>query len=96
MTYLPKRLFGVVVFTVFSLLMLNNWSLAVTGGAYSPRLAAFGPLAMIAALFILFFPAKAVLPQTTKDKVLLFSLFLGSLALGLLNLYWLDPKFFEF
>jgi len=76
--------------------MLNNWSLAVTGGAYSPRLAAFGPLAMIAALFIILFPAKAVFPQTTKGKVWLFAAFMGSLALGLLNLYWLDPKFFEF
>jgi hypothetical protein len=76
--------------------MLNNWSLAVTGGGYSPRLAAFGPMAMVAALFIIFFPAKAVVPQTNREKILLFSLFLGSLGLGLLNLYWLDPKFFNF
>jgi hypothetical protein len=76
--------------------MLNNWSLAMTGGAYSPRLAAFGPLAMIAALFIIFFPEKVAPPQTTRGKVFLFSFFLGSLGLGLLNLYWLDPKFFNF
>lgn len=83
------------MFTVFSWLMLNNWGLAVTGGAYSPKLAAFGPLGLIASLFIIFFPSKAGVPETTKDKVILFSLFIISLGLGLLHWYMIDPKFFH-
>ena len=95
MNDLKTRLFGVVILAVFSVLMYQNWTYAVQGNAYSPKMAAFGPLGIVGGLFIIFFPSKAGVPKTTKDKIIVFSLFMISLGLGLLNWYLIDPRFFR-
>lgn len=91
---LKTRLFGVVILAVFSVLMYYNWHQATQGGEYSPKLAAFGPLGLLGGLFVILLPSKAGKPETTKDKVIVFTLFLLGMALGLVNWYLMDPGFF--
>ncbi len=94
MNDLKTRLFGIVIFAVFSVLVYYNWTQAAAGGQYSPKLAAFGPLGLIGGLFIILFPSKVGKPETLMGKIVIFSLFIVSMALGLLNWYWIDPGFF--
>ena len=94
MNELKTRLFGVVILAVFSVLMFQNWTYASVGNPYSPKMAVFGPLGLVGGMFIVLFPSKAGVPKTTKDKIIIFSLFMISLGLGLLNWYLIDPSFF--
>jgi len=58
------------------------------------KLAAFGPVGVIGGLYIMIFPSMAGKPTTTKEKIIVLTVFAGGLVAGLINWYLMDPGFF--
>lgn len=94
MNHLKARLFALLIILVGAGLTYYNWQQLVSEKQYSMKIAAFAPLAVIGGIFILFFPAKAGKPETTRDKFIVFIIFIIGLAVGLYNWYLMDPNFF--
>jgi hypothetical protein len=94
MDQIKGRLFGVVLIVIFAGLVYYNWHQLNTDGAYSMKLASFGPVGIVGGLFLLVFPAKAGKPETTKDKIIVLLVLVIGLVAGLANWYLMDPGFF--
>jgi hypothetical protein len=94
MGYWKARFMAVVLIVVFAGLTYYNWHELNTGGKYSLKLAAFGPVGVVGGLFLLLFPAKGGKPQSTGDKILIMVVFGIGLVVGLINWYLMDPGFF--
>jgi hypothetical protein len=94
MKHLKARLLAVVIILIFVSLIYYNWHLLTSGGSYSMKLAAFGPVGVSGGLFMLLFPKKAGKPETAKDKVIVLLVFGVGLVAGLCNWYLMDPGFF--
>ncbi|HYP30042.1 MAG TPA: hypothetical protein VE262_25275 [Blastocatellia bacterium] len=94
MSHLKARLLAVVITLIFAGLTYYNWHQLASGGSYSPKMAAFGPVGVVGGLFLLMSPDKAGKPETTSDKILVLAVFGVGLAAGLLNWYLMDPGFF--
>ena len=94
MHHLKARLLGVVLILIFAGLTFYNWHQLTTEGSYSLKLAAFGPVGVVGGLFVLLFPSKGGRPETTRDRVIVLLVFGVGLAVGLLNLYIMDPGLF--
>lgn len=94
MRHLKSRLLAIVIIVVFAGLIYYNWHQLTSGGSYSLKLAAFGPVGVVGGLFLLLFPDKAGKPETTRDKVIVLLVFGVGLGAGLLNWYLMDPGFF--
>lgn len=92
--HLKARLFAVVLILVFGFLTYYNWQQLYTEGKYSLKLAAFGPLGIIGGLFLLVLPQYFGKPETTKEKLIVMTVFVIGLVAGLVNWYWMDPGFF--
>jgi hypothetical protein len=79
---------------VGAFLVYVNWRQLETESKYSMKIAAFAPLCVIGGVFMLLSPANAGKPSSTKQKLLVFAIFLMGLAAGLVNWYLMDPGFF--
>jgi hypothetical protein len=94
MVHLKARIAALVIILVFAGIMYYNWYLLLNEGRYYMKAAAFGPVGVIGGLFILVFPSMAGKPTTTKQKVIVLLVFAIGAALGLINWYLMDPRFF--
>ena len=94
MRYWKARFMAVALIVVFAGLTYYNWHQLNTGGSYSLKLAAFGPVGVVGGLFLLLFPAKGGKPQSTGDKIIVMVVFGIGLVAGLINWYLMDPGFF--
>jgi hypothetical protein len=91
---IKARILGLVLLIVGVLLVHINWHQLQTDGQYSAKMAAFGPLIAVGGLFLIFFPAMGGKPNTTKEKIIILTVFVVGLAAGLGNWYLMDPGFF--
>ena len=94
MHYVKARILGLVIILIFLGLTIYNWHQLSQEGRYSMKLAAFGPVGVIGGLFILILPSMAGKPTTTKEKVIVLTVFAVGLVAGLINWYLMDPGFF--
>ena len=94
MSHLKARLFALFLIVLSVGLIYYNWQQLLQEGKYSFKLASFAPVVGVGGLFLLFFPARAGKPETTKDKVLVLFVLVIGLAAGLVNWYLMDPAFF--
>ena len=68
MHHLKARIFAIVLILVSLGFIYYNWRQLWQEGSYSLKLAALGSVAVIGGIFLLIFPARAVKPNTTKDR----------------------------
>ena len=94
MSHVKARLFALILILVFAGLTYYNWHQLLQEGRYSVKMAAFGPVGVIAGLFLLAFPGRGGKPTTTRDRILVLLVFAIGLVAGLLNLYLMDPAMF--
>jgi NhaP-type Na+/H+ or K+/H+ antiporter len=94
MLHLKTRFLAVFLIILFAGMTYYNWYQLNTGGKYSLKLAAFGPVGVVGGLFLLLFPTKGGKPQTTGDKIIVMIVFGIGLVAGLINWYLMDPGFF--
>jgi hypothetical protein len=92
--YVKARILGLVIILGFLGLTIYNWHQLSQEGRYSMKLAAFGPVGVIGGLYILIFPSMAGKPTTTKEKIIVLTVFAIGLVAGLINWYLMDPGFF--
>jgi len=92
--YVKARILGLVIILVFLGLTIYNWHQLSQEGRYSMKLAAFGPVGVIGGLYIMIFPSMAGKPTTTKEKIIVLTVFAVGLVAGLINWYLMDPGFF--
>jgi len=95
MRYLKVRIFALGIILVCSGLVYYNWHQLMQEGRYSMKLAAFGPVGVIGGIFLLLFPGKGGKPTTTTEKLIALLVFGIGLVAGLINLYLMDPGFFQ-
>lgn len=94
--YIKQRLFAVVLILVSIALIYYGWYRLWTEGGYSLRMATFSPLIGIGGIFLLFFPSMFGRPDTTKEKIIVFAVFVVGIVAGLINWYLMDPGYFGF
>ena len=94
MYYFKTRFFALVLIIISIGLIYYNWQQLLQEREYSTKLAAFAPLVGIGGLFWLLFPAMGGKPETAKEKIVVFLVFVIGLAAGLYNWYLMDPGFF--
>ena len=94
MHHLKSRVFAIVFILIAVGLVYYNWRQLLLEGSYSMKLATFGPVVGVGAIYLLIFPARAGKPTTAGEKIsALLVLGIGMLA-GLVNWYLMDPGFF--
>jgi hypothetical protein len=94
MQSIKARLFGLLICLVSAGLTWYNWQDLLKHQSFSLKIATFGPVGIIGGFFLMLFPAYSGVPQSTKDRVLVFAVFGLGLVAGLLNLYLMDPRMF--
>lgn len=94
MNHLTARLFALVIIAVFAGLGYYNWQQLFNEGQYSMKIAAFSPLGVLGGIFLLIFPGMFGTPETTKEKLVVMTVFGLGMAAGVLNIYLMDPGFF--
>jgi hypothetical protein len=91
---LQPRLLALGIVVIFCAITYVNWRQSIPDGRYSMRMAVFGPAGVVGGIFLLLYPDKFGKPETTRDKVIVLSVFgIGVLA-GLCNWYLMDPGYF--
>lgn len=91
MRHLKMRLLGPALIVIFAGMIYYNWGQLHSGGRYSLKMAAFGPLGVVGGLFVLLFPSKGGKPETVADKIIALLVFAAGAAAGLVNWYLMDP-----
>jgi hypothetical protein len=94
MSHVKARLVALILIPVFAGLTYYNWHQLLQEGRYSVKMAAFGPVGVIAGFFLLAFPGRGGKPTTTRDRILVLLVFAIGLVAGLFNLYLMDPGMF--
>ena len=94
--YIKQRLFAVVLIVLSIALVYYGWYRLWNEGVYSLRMATFSPLIGVGGIFLLFFPSMFGRPDTTKEKIIVFTVFIVGLIAGLINWYLMDPGYFGF
>ena len=94
MSHWKARLLGVLLIALFAGMTYYSWQQLRSEGEYSLKMAAFGPLGVVGGLFVLLFPGKGGRPETGRDKLLVFAVFVVGVLAGLVNWYLMDPGFF--
>ena len=93
---LRARLLGVALIILCAAMIYYGWYQLRTEGVYYLKMAAFAPLGVVGGIFLLLFPGMGGKPNTTKEKVIVFVVFVIGLLAGLVNWYLMDPGFFGF
>ncbi len=94
MNHLKIRLFAVALVVIGAGLVYVNWRELLHAHKYSTKIAAFAPLCVVAGLFLIAFPGFSGKPNTTQEKLVGALVLVIGLLAGLLNWYWMDPRFF--
>ena len=94
MSHLKARVLALIMILVCAGLVYYNWQQLLQEGRYSLKLAAFGPVGVVAGFFLLLFPGRGGKPTNTKERVLALLVFAVGLVAGLVNWYLMDPGFF--
>ena len=93
---LKQRIVAIILASASTFILYQTWSEAGHGGSYSLKAAAFAPLGIVAGIFLLFFPQFASKPETTREKIVVMSVFAVGVIVGLFNWYSIDPQAFRF
>lgn len=96
MMMLKQRLLGIILTLVSAFIVYQTWSEAGRGGSYSLKTAAFAPLGVVGGMFLIFFPQFGGKPETTREKIVVMSVFAVGVIVGLFNWYLIDPQVFGF
>ena len=94
--YIKQRLFAILLVLGSIGMIYYGWYQLRNEGVYSLKMAAFSPLIGVGGLFLLLFPSMFGTPNTTKEKVIVFTVFAIGIAAGLINWFLMDPGFFGF
>lgn len=94
MNHLKIRILSVAMIVISVALVYYNWQQLLHTHKYSTRIASFAPLCGVAGLFLIAFPGLSGKPTTTGEKVMVMTVFVVGLLAGLVNWYWMDPRFF--
>ena len=94
--YIKQRLFAILLVLASIGMIYYGWYQLRNEGVYSLKMAAFSPLIGVGGLFLLLFPSMFGTPNTTKEKVIVFTVFAIGIAAGLINWFLMDPGFFGF
>ena len=94
--YLKQRLFAVLLVLGSIGMIYYGWHSLRTEGVYYLKMAAFAPLLGVGGIFLFFFPTMGGRPETTKERVIVLSVFVIGMLAGLVNWYLMDPAFFGF
>jgi hypothetical protein len=94
MRRLTPRQLALGILLVFAGITYIAWRESISAGEYSMKMAIFGPVGVVGGIFLLLFPDKFGKPETTKDKVIVLSVFGVGVLAGLVNWYLLDPGYF--
>ncbi len=93
---LKGRIIAVILVLVSAFIVYQTWSEAGHGGSYSLKAAAFAPVGIVGGIFLIFFPQFGGKPETTREKVVVMSVFAVGVIAGLFNWYLVDPSIFTF
>ena len=91
-----QRIIGLVISLASIAVLYWTWFDVRSSGSYYLKAAAFAPLGIIGGLVLVIFPKFAGKPETTREKVIVFSVFAVGVLLGLYNWYLIDPTGFKF
>jgi hypothetical protein len=91
---LKARILALIMIVISAGLVYYNWREVLQEGHYSIKLAAFGPVGVVAGLFLLLFPGRGGKPANTRERILALLVFAVGLVAGLVNWYLMDPGFF--
>lgn len=94
MNRLQPRLFALGILVVFSVITFITWREDGLEGRYSIKMAVFGPAGIVGGIFLLLLPGEIGKPETTRDKVIVLSVFGVGVVAGLCNWYLIDPVYF--
>jgi hypothetical protein len=93
---LSQRLFGLLIAVVSAGMLYYVWTKAQTENVYYPKLAVFMPIGVVIGVFLMILPQYSGKPETTHDKIVVFSVFAIGIIAGLIDWYLVDPGFFGF
>ena len=93
---LKQRSLGVILTLTSAFILYQTWSEGGNGGSYSLKAAAFAPLGVVGGNFLIFFPQFGGKPETTRDKIVVMSVFAVGVVVGLFNWYLIDPSILKF
>jgi hypothetical protein len=94
--YIKQRLFAVGLILVCAGMIYYGWYSLQHEGRYYLKMATFAPLGVVGGVFLLLFPTMGGKPNTTKEKVVVMTVFVIGLAAGLVNWFLMDPGFFGY
>ena len=96
MAYLKQRIIAILLILFSAAMIWYGWYRLREEGVYSLKMAAFAPLGVVGGLFLLLFPSFGGKPTTTKQKLVVFVVFVIGMLVGLVNWFLMDPGFFGF
>jgi hypothetical protein len=96
MLYLKQRILALIITLISSAIFYWTWQDARQKGEYYLKAATFAPVGIVAGLFLVLFPKFYGKPETTREKLVVLSVFAVGLLLGLYNWYLIDPSQFPF
>ncbi|HEX7330728.1 MAG TPA: hypothetical protein VF290_04465 [Pyrinomonadaceae bacterium] len=94
--HIKARLFAILLIGVCGAMIYYGWHRLWEEGVYSLKMAAFAPLGVVGGFFLLLFPTMGGKPNTTKEKVIVFTVFAIGIVAGLINWFLMDPGFFGY
>lgn len=93
---LKGRIIAVILVLASTFIVYQTWSEAGHGGSYSLKAAAFAPVGIVGGIFLFFFPQFGSKPETTREKLIVMTVFAVGVIAGLFNWYLIDPSIFTF
>lgn len=93
---LKQRITALFITLIFVTILYWTWHEALNGGSYYLKAAAFAPLGIIGGIFLMFFPQFYGKPETAREKVVAFAIFIVGMLAGLYNWYLIGPQRFNF
>lgn len=94
--YLKQRIFAILLILGSIAMIYYGWYRLWNEGVYSLKMAAFSPLIGVGGIFLLFFPSMFGKRDTTREKLIVFTVLAVGILAGLVNWYLMDPGFFGF
>ena len=94
--YIKQRLFFLFLAVLSAGMVYYDWYILRTEGKYYMKMAVFGPLGVLVGIFLLLFPTWAGKANSTRRKVITFTVFGIGIVAGFVNLFLMDPGFFGF
>ena len=93
---LKIRLFALGLILVCAGMIYYGWYELREEGVYHLKMATFAPLGVVGGIFLLIFPGMSGKPNSTKQKIVVMTVFAIGVIAGLINWFLMDPGFFGF